>query len=170
MTQRTIYLLRHAKSDWGDPNLEDHERPLAPRGERDARRMAKYMRREKIKPDMVLCSPAKRARQTLELLAPGFGKKTKTRVEDDLYGASEQDLLQRLSKLPNEVGSVMLIGHNPAMQELALGLAATGSDLERLQANLATCGLATLSIKAAGWSDVQPGSALLTALVTPKDL
>jgi phosphohistidine phosphatase len=165
-----LYLLRHAKSDWDDPDLEDHKRPLAPRGERDAKKMAKHLRRARIKPALVLCSSAKRARQTVELLASALGKGTETSYEDDLYGADEKDLLKRLNQVPDGVKSVMLVGHNPTMQQLALALAASGADLDRLRENLATCGLVTLTLNTDKWNTVRPGSASVIAYVTPKDI
>src|SRR5262245_29809534 len=126
----TLHLLRHAKSSWDDPALPDHERPLAPRGRRDAKLIADHLLRERIAPELVLCSPALRTRQTLELVRPPGT----IELEDALYGASSEELLARLRTVPGSVESVMLIGHNPGLQDLALDLAAGGGGLEELEA------------------------------------
>ena len=106
----TLYLLRHAKSSWDDPGLADEERPLAPRGERAARRMAQHIREAGIRPALVLCSPARRTRQTLEAVAGSFGKHVEVLVEDGLYGAGAWELTARLRRVPTELPSVMVVG------------------------------------------------------------
>jgi phosphohistidine phosphatase len=162
----TLYLLRHAKSSWDDPTLADKERPLAPRGRRDAKLLAEHLRRERIAPELVLCSPAVRTRQTLELVRPPG----RIAFLDALYGASCDELLERLRSLPDTVASVMLIGHNPGLQELALELASGGSGLEQLEAKFPTAALATLSIVSGRWSSLASGDAILTGYVVPKQL
>ena len=106
-------MLRHGKSSWSDPTLADLDRPLAPRGERASRKIGKNMRRKKIRPSLVLCSPSLRTRQTLEAIEPSLGKGSSVELEPELYAASEVKLLERLQALPESVDSVMLIGHNP---------------------------------------------------------
>ena len=164
---RTLYLLRHAKSSWDDPELPDRERPLAPRGRRDAKRIAKHLRRLKIEPELVLCSAAVRAQETLDLLRPKLARAS-VRVEEQLYGASSETLLARIRSVPGEVGSVLLIGHNPGLQDLALVLASSGAELERLEAKFPTAALAMLAI--ARWSNLNPGDAELVAYVVPRQL
>ena len=100
---RTLYLLRHAKSSWDDPALPDHERPLAPRGLRDAKRIAKHVGRLGITPELVLCSTAVRTQQTLDLLRPKVGEVT-VQVEEQLYGASSETLLKRIRSVSDQVG------------------------------------------------------------------
>jgi phosphohistidine phosphatase len=165
---QTLYLLRHAKSSWDDPTLPDHERPLAPRGRRDAKRIAKHLRRLGLEPELILCSSAARTRETLELLRPALGA-SEVIVEEDLYGASSDELLARIHLVPDSVASVMLIGHNPGLEQLALALASAGDDLERLAAKFPTAALATLAI-ANSWSRLAPGDATLDAYVVPKQL
>jgi phosphohistidine phosphatase len=162
----TLYLLRHAKSSWDDPGLPDRERPLAPRGRRDANLLAAYLVRERIAPELILCSPAVRTRQTLELVRPPG----RVAFLDALYGASCDELLKRLRSLPETVASVMLIGHNPGLQELALDLASGGAGLERLEAKFPTAALATLTIAAGPWSRLASDDATLTGYVVPKQL
>jgi phosphohistidine phosphatase len=164
-----LYLLRHAKSSWDDPALTDDERPLAPRGRRDGKRIGEHLRRQEIEPDLVLCSSAARTRETLELLRPALGGST-VLVEDELYAASSDQLLARIRVVPDEIASVMVIGHNPGLHELALVLASTGGDeLERLEEKFPTAALATLAL-AEPWGRVAPGGATLTAYVVPKQL
>jgi phosphohistidine phosphatase len=164
---KRLYLLRHAKSSWDDPRLDDHDRPLAPRGRRASAVIAEHLRQERIAPALVLCSSARRTRETLERLMPL--DRAEVRIEGELYGASPKDLLQRLREVPDEVDSVMLIGHQPAIQELALQLAAEGSELERLKAKFPTAALATLDFPGE-WSGLGRGSAELVAYVKPKQL
>src|SRR5712691_5192063 len=112
----TLYLLRHAKSDWSDPTLPDHERPLAQRGRRDAKRIGRHLVQLGIAPELVLCSSARRARETLERLQPAFGTTSTVKVEAELYAASSDQLLDRIRAVPEKVTSLMLIGHNPGLQ------------------------------------------------------
>ena len=164
----TLYLLRHAKSSWDEPGLADHERPLAARGRRDGKRIAEHLRGEGIEPELVLCSSAERTRETLELVRPALGAAT-VLVEDELYGASSDRLLARIRQVPEEVASVLVIGHNPGLEELALELASSGDELERLEVKFPTAALATLEL-AGGWGRAAPGGATLTAYVVPKQL
>jgi phosphohistidine phosphatase len=162
---KRLFLLRHAKSSWDDAGLADRDRPLAPRGRRATEVMARHLRDEKISPALVLCSSARRTRDTLE----GVGPSGEVRIEDELYGATEAELLERLRRVPDAVESVMLIGHNPAIQELALGLASGGARLEDLERKFPTAALATLTVPGT-WRELGSGSAELVAFVTPKEL
>jgi phosphohistidine phosphatase len=167
---RTLYLLRHAKSSWDDPELPDRERPLAPRGRRAAKRIAKHLVRDGIEPELVLCSPAVRARGTLELVQPAFAEGTAVRLEPGLYGASVDGLLELLRRVPDDVASVMLVGHNPGLQDLALELASSGAELTRLEEKFPTAALATITLETDGWSTLSRADAVLTAYVVPKQL
>jgi phosphohistidine phosphatase len=162
---KRLFLLRHAKSSWDDADLADRDRPLAPRGRRAVKVMAGHIRDEKISPSLVLCSPARRTRETLEGVAPGG----EVQIDDELYGASEGELLERLQRVPDEIDSVMLIGHNPAIQELALDLAAGGERRGDVENKFPTGALATLTVPD-DWQELRPGSAELVAFVTPKEL
>ena len=166
----TLYLLRHAKSSWADPTLLDHERPLAPRGRRDAKRIAKHLAQLGIEPELVLCSSAERARETLELVRPALGATPTVKLEAKLYAASSDKLLDYIRALPEAVAAVMLIGHNPGLQDLALVLASTGTELERLEAKFPTAALATLTIANTTWSRLSRADAALAAYVVPKQL
>ena len=152
---KRLYVLRHAKSSWDDPGLDDHERPLAPRGRRACAGMAEHIRTAGIAPDLVLCSTARRTRETLEGVDPP-GKRL---IEAELYSASTQDLVDRLHRLSDDVSSAMLIGHNPSMQMLVLRLARRGDDgPERaaVERKFPTGALGTLTFQC-GWSELESG-------------
>jgi phosphohistidine phosphatase len=162
---KRLFLLRHAKSSWDEAGLADRDRPLAPRGRRATKLMARHLRDEKISPSLVLCSPAQRTRETLEEVGPSG----EVQIEDELYGASETELLERLREVPDTTESVMLIGHNPAIQELAVGLAGAGDRRADVERKFPTGALATLTVPD-HWRELAPGSAELVAFVTPKEL
>ena len=157
-----LWILRHAKSSWDDSDLDDHDRPLAPRGRRAAKAMAGYIRREGVAPALVLCSSALRARETLERVNPSG----EWMIEPELYGADVSDLLALLRRVPERVPSVMLIGHNPGMQMLALALA---DELGAIAEKFPTGALATLEFEGA-WSELGPGRGRLVDFVRPRDL
>jgi phosphohistidine phosphatase len=166
----TLYLLRHAKSSWADQTLPDRERPLARRGSRDAKRIAKHLVRLGIEPELVLCSSAERPRETLELVRPALGTTSTVRLEAELYAASADELLERIRAVPETVASVMLIGHNPGLQDLALVLASAGAELRRLEAKLPTAALATLTLANTTWRQLSQADAVLAAYVVPNQL
>ena len=166
---RTLYLLRHAKSSWDDPTIPDRDRPLAPRGVRACELLAEYFRGHEITPWLVLCSSSTRTRQTLEGVSAGFGYPVEALIEHGLYGASAAELLDRLRLVDGSVASVMLIGHNPAIQELATNLARPTTPREALRDKFPTGALAMLKL-ASTWTALAPGSATLTAFVTPRKL
>ena len=119
----TLYLLRHAKSSWDDPGLADHDRPLAERGLRNAAVLSEHLRAAQILPELVLCSTAQRARETLAAVLPAFDGETEILVERGLYGSSADELLARLRAVPEAVASAMVVAHNPGLEELASRLA-----------------------------------------------
>src|SRR5438132_2033064 len=125
--RKTLYLVRHAKSDWEDPALADRDRPLAARGRKAAATLAGHIERSAISPALVLCSPARRTMDTLRLISGSFREPVEILVEDELYGAPMGELLRRLRRVPAPTPSVMLIGHNPAIHELAIALISPGA-------------------------------------------
>ncbi|HET7869404.1 MAG TPA: histidine phosphatase family protein [Actinomycetota bacterium] len=165
-----LFLLRHAKSSWDDPSIDDHDRPLAPRGRRAAARIADQATKAAIRPDLILCSSAMRARQTLERIAPSLGRQTEISIERSLYAATEDRLLERLHAVAEEVDSVMMIGHNPGVQDLALLLAREGPLRNLLEDKFPTAGLATLAFGPAGWKDLERESGELVDFVVPRRL
>jgi phosphohistidine phosphatase len=166
---KRVYLLRHAKSSWKDTGLPDHDRPLAGRGRRAAKAIARHLRGHGIEPELVLCSTARRARETLERIEPALGSPA-VLVERDLYPASAPALLERLRRVPDAVESVMLIGHNPGLQDLALDLARPSPMARELATKYPTAALATLAFGAANWQEIDHATADLVAVVRPRDL
>jgi phosphohistidine phosphatase len=165
---KRLLLLRHAKSSWDDPSLADRDRPLAPRGHKAAERMAEHLRSNGPPVDLVLCSPALRTTETLEHVGRAFGGAEMV-VEDELYGATDEELLDRLRRVPEHADGVALIGHNPGVQDLATGLAGGGEDLERMRTKFPTGALAVLEFDGP-WAGLAEGGARLVGFVTPKDL
>ena len=163
---KRVYLLRHAKSSWKERELADHDRPLAGRGKRAARAIAGHMRAHELEPELVLCSSARRARETLERIEPALGRAA-VRVEGELYSATAGELLARLRRLPDSVGSVLVIGHNPAIQELALELA---GPVPELAGKYPTAGLATLAFDGSAWGELAGEATELVELTRPRDL
>jgi phosphohistidine phosphatase len=167
---KTLYLLRHAKSSWADSGIGDLDRALAPRGQRAAEKIAKHLRQQGAAPAIVLCSSARRARETLALVAPAFGTTTELVVEEGLYAASAEQLLSRLQRIPERTASAMIIGHNPGLQDLAVTLAGHGGRLERLREGFPTTALAVLCSPIASWRELGPGDAKLIDFVVPREL
>jgi phosphohistidine phosphatase len=166
---RRLHLLRHAKSSWDDEALLDRERPLAPRGRKAAKRIARWAAEHDVRPQLVVTSSAVRARETAERVRPGLGE-PEVWIEPTLYAASAETLLERARALPDEADEVMLVGHNPGLGDLVLLLAAPGKVRERAEAKVPTGALATLEADIAGWSELQPGCARLVSFVVPRDL
>ena len=171
-----LYVLRHAKSSWEEPGLEDHDRPLAPRGRKAAADMARHLKDAEIRPSLVLCSSARRAVETYEGVKPTGD----LLVEPDLYGATAHEVIERLRELPEAAESGMVIGHNPTMQLLVVWLAspklsperstrADDPQLEQVREKFPTCAIATLSFECR-WRELAPGRAELRELVRPADL
>jgi phosphohistidine phosphatase len=165
---RSIYLLRHAKSSW-TAGLPDHQRPLARRGRRAAKAIRRHLQQEGIEPELVLCSTARRAVETLERIEPSLGTSA-VRIEQDLYGASSDALLDRLRSVPDDAGSVMLIGHNPGLQLLALDLARPAAERDALEEKFPTAALVTLAFPGPSWRLLEAGMAELVGVVRPRDL
>jgi phosphohistidine phosphatase len=169
---RALYLLRHAKSSWDDPSVGDHDRPLAPRGRQAAARIARHVHADGIRPALVLCSSARRAVETLEPIAAAYEGGLDVRIEGALYGADAPELLARVRRVPPEVASVLVVGHNPGMQDLVLRLAGDGDAGAMAQARekFPTGALATLDVGDDRWDGLAPGRAFLARLVVPRAL
>ena len=164
-------MLRHAKSSWDDAGLADRLRPLAPRGVRAVDAVARHLRTTAVGPDLVLCSPARRAVQTWEGVARGVPPGTSVEFDEAIYFAGGDDLLARLQQVPPNIESVLLVGHNPGLQELGVDLVGSGDpDLrERLGTKFPTGALATLEMQG-DWHDMEWGAATLVAYVVPREL
>jgi phosphohistidine phosphatase len=165
----TLLLLRHAKSSWADPALADVDRPLTPRGEKAARSIARYLLEKRVKPELVLCSPSRRTRQTFEAIEPSLGRDVRVEYERELYGASADELLGRLRDVPPGIATLLVLGHNPGLQDLAVSLAGRGAGIDRLREKFPTAAIATLAVEDE-WADLEPGDAELVDYVVPREL
>jgi phosphohistidine phosphatase len=144
---KTLLLLRHAKSSWKDPDLDDHDRPLNKRGKREAPRMGELLKDEELLPDFILSSSARRTRKTVEHVVHASGYRGETRLTSELYEAGPDKLRQVLAALPAELGRVLLVGHNPGLEELLESL--TGS-----YTPLSTAALAQVELPISGWNEL----------------
>jgi phosphohistidine phosphatase len=174
---RKLVLLRHAKSAW--PDVPDHDRPLAPRGQRDAPVMGRWLRTNGDVPDQVLCSTARRARETWQLARDGLGADPPVSFERRVYQASPEALLDLARAVPSAVAILLIVGHDPAMHELALMLArpvsAGGSDVvppatfDQMRAKFPTAAVAVLEFTGS-WDQLGPGTAQLAAFAIPREV
>jgi phosphohistidine phosphatase len=168
----TVSLLRHAKSSWSSPTLPDRERPLATRGVTDAPLMGKAMAERGIDPELVLCSSARRTRDTLDLVLPELRVEPKVVYVDALYRASPEQMLEMLHEIQPGANRVMLVGHNPEIQAFALDLVGSGPKhfRDRLQAKFPTAGLAVINFVSGLWKSVTVNSGTLNLFLSPKDM
>ncbi|MFM9865448.1 MAG: SixA phosphatase family protein [Micropepsaceae bacterium] len=172
---KTVYILRHAKSDQSDGSISDHDRPLNARGRETAPRMGAYLKTKGYKPDLVLCSTARRTVETCELVRPSLGDITVT-FEAGLYLAEARTISDRLRKLDDALGSAMVIGHNPGLEELAGELSASPKtpDEERLHRRMrekfATATLAVITFPMKRWREIKAGGGALADFMRPRDL
>jgi phosphohistidine phosphatase len=160
---KTLVLLRHAKSDWEDVRLRDMERPLAKRGLRDAPRMGKALKKQGNLPDLILCSPATRARQTLELFKDAAKLDAPVEFEQNIYEASTAELMHIVRRLPDERNCVLMVGHNPGFENLLSRLIG----VERL---MPTAALVCIELPVDHWQDVEDGEGKLQWFLLPKSL
>jgi phosphohistidine phosphatase len=166
MTLRLL-LVRHAKSDWGDPALPDHERPLNARGHRDAPRMGAWIADQGLTPFEVLCSDAVRTRETLDLMLPAWAPTPRVEHRRDLYHATPETMLRALETA--EAPSVALVGHNRGIGQLAALLARQAPDHPRWH-DYPTCAVAALAFEGPDWFSVRERRGEVTAFAIPADL
>lgn len=166
---RRLVVLRHAKSAWPS-GVADHERPLAPRGRRDAPAAGRALAEADCLPDLALCSTAARARETWELASAQWGTPPPVRLEPRLYAADVPDLLEAVHEVPSVVRTLLLIGHNPGLAELVLSLAGDGLDdtLDRVRAKFPTSAIAVLAWHGVTWDALAPATAFLTDVTVPR--
>ena len=168
---RQLLLLRHAKSAW--PDVADHERPLAGRGRRDAPLAGRWLRAAGRVPDRVVCSTAKRARETWQLAAAELNASPSLRFDQRVYGAAAAELLDLARETAPRARSLLIVGHDPAMQELTLTLASAQAGdagaLERVRVKFPTAAIAVLEFNGT-WHRLGPEQARLTTFVVPRDL
>ena len=168
---KTLWLLRHAKASPGTNGMADRDRPLNARGREAAQRIGRHLAARGVRPDLVLCSASRRTRETIELVEKELGAALSIEFEKDLYLASDRDLWDRIRETRNEVASLMLVGHNPGFEQLALELAVRGDAgaIATLKEKFPTGALAELKSPAQRWTQFARGCEL-ESFVTPKSL
>jgi phosphohistidine phosphatase len=160
---KRLLLLRHAKSSWGDPNLKDFDRPLNDRGMKAAPVMGEFMRARKLDPCLILCSPAKRAKQTVSLVIETGKLKGQLKYDERLYGASAALMLEIVSQTEESIHEVLIVAHNPGMEDLVSRLSGEGH-------HMPTAALAVIAFNINKWSDVLNQNGQLELFVKPKEL
>jgi phosphohistidine phosphatase len=168
----TLSLLRHAKSSWNHPTLPDQDRALATRGVTDAPLMGKAMTAHGIAPELVLCSSARRTRDTLALVLPELKAEPKVVYEDVLYHPTPETMLETLRAIGHGTTRVLLVGHNPEIQAFALDLVGSGPKhlRDRLAEKFPTAGLAVITFASGPWSGITVNSGELKLFLSPKDV
>lgn len=156
-------LARHAKSSWGDVNLSDHDRPLNRRGRDAAPRVGRALSEAGFVPDLVYSSTSARTRETWELLGPAFSRQPEVEFHRKLYLASPRTVLDIIASAPEEVGTLLVLGHNPSTHALAAFLSRTGhpNRIDRLRYKFPTGAVAVIELEGAGWADAEDGGELL---------
>ena len=161
---KTLLVLRHAKSSWDDPALDDHERPLNTRGRRDAPRMGEFVREYGLIPDVVISSDALRARLTAESVAEAAGYTGEIVLDSRLYMAGPADILSLLPRVRENAETVMIVGHNPGLEQLVEQLTGERQDLP-------TAALAQIGLPIDEWRDFKRWMrGTLVGLWRPKEL
>ena len=160
---KTLLLMRHAKSSWADPTQPDFERPLNERGRTAAPLMGRFLRRQSLQPDAVVCSPAARARETATLALDAAGFDTAVRYEARIYEASAARLLAVVNEIAEPAATALLVGHNPGLEEFVRLL--TGA-----QERMPTAAVACVALDTPAWREVKPHGGRLAWLVRPKEL
>lgn len=161
---KTVYLLRHAKAENQDLKKNDHERRLIDKGIRHAGKMAKLLEDFRFPPEAIFTSSASRAHETAQIFAKALKLENQLTVEDALYSASQQAYLQRIQKMPEELSSVMIVGHNPILEDLLVTLTSRSP----FHTKMPTCALAAVHFHVTLWSEIRPATGILRMLLYPK--
>ncbi len=170
---KQLLLMRHGKSDWNKLGQEDSERPLAPRGNRAAQRVAAWIAEHGLVPELALVSTARRARQTWELAESVFGASAATEHRDELYLASPGEILEQLAGIADSCSRAIVIGHNPGLESLSHLLTGPGTNpaaLDDLRRGFPTAALAVFELAGDSWARLNTDGARLAEFVRPRDL
>ena len=167
---KTLALLRHGKSNWDDALLRDFDRPLNKRGRIASELMGAEMKRRGLVFDVVLASPAERVRETLVHVASGYGQALRPRFVPEIYQASCAILCTILRSVGNDVGHVLMVGHNPGLQQLACLLVKDDALIRSVEMAFPTAALAYLELPDVGWDKLGAGVGHLAAFVAPRTL
>ena len=169
---KKLYVLRHAKSSWEDMDLPDHDRPLAPRGERAALVMGRYMAQRALVPDLVICSTATRSLETLRLVSSQWESDVPVIRDRSLYLTGARTIRQRVAQTEEPTNVILVIGHNPDLHDLTVALAEPDSQAHRRLAEIKfpTSALAVFHFAIPDWPSLRSASGTLVDLKTPKVL
>jgi len=169
---KRLALLRHAKSSWDEPGLDDFNRPLNERGWKAAKRMGRELKHRRMRFDLVLASPATRVRETIDGLHEKFEFDGAIRFESQIYAATEGTLLELVRELPDQVSAPLCVGHNPGLERLIARLARDDEKglRNRIAGKYPTAALAVIELPVKRWRDLQPGSGEVVELILPKEL
>jgi phosphohistidine phosphatase len=168
---KRLTVLRHAKSSWDDPKLDDFDRPLNPRGWKAARSVGRELKHRKMKFDFGLASPAARVRETIDGFIEGYGEPDfEIRFEPRIYEATLGSLVEIVRGLPETARSALLIGHNPGLERLVIELTKDGALRDHVEKKFPTAAVAVVELPAGEWGEIQPGSGEIAELIVPKDL
>ena len=167
---KILYVLRHAKSDWAESSLKDFDRPLNARGRKAAKAIGKELRKRKITPDLVLASPAVRARQTIERVEDAYGSRFNIEDVPRLYGAELETLIDVIKSTPADVDRLLIVGHNPGLQDLVVELSGPGELLDEAIEKFPTAALAEIRFDTNSWGGIDRQQGILECLVRPRDL
>ena len=172
MTKRRLLLFRHSKAERSEPGMEDRSRKLIERGRKDAASIGAYMAAHDLTPDRVLTSPAARTQETWKFAAAAFKPAPAGSAVERLYGATPHEILDVIKHAPASAHTLLIVGHNPGLHELALLLVASG-DIEireRMREKLPTSGLLIIDFALDEWARLHPQSGRLERFITPKSL
>ncbi|OHD14744.1 MAG: hypothetical protein A2086_11560 [Spirochaetes bacterium GWD1_27_9] len=160
---KRLILMRHAKSD-RDTDTSDFERPLAKRGIDEAPLMGKFLRKEKLIPDLIVCSPAKRAKETLELVVKEFKQDVKIEFDKDIYDKEEAGVINIIRDTKDKIDTLMVVGHNPTLESLLYSLISDMIPYDKF----GTSGVGVIDFDIKKWSDIEARTGKLVLIKTPK--
>lgn len=158
---KTLLILRHGKSSWSDPDLDDHDRPLKKRGWRDAPRMGRLLVEHGLALDLVISSTARRARETAQAVAEAAGYTGDVQLESDLYMVEPSAIRRRIAQVADDVQTLLIVGHNPCSEDLVQSLTGVAEIMP-------TAALAHVELPITSWADISAGR--LVGVWRPKEL
>ncbi|WP_366654562.1 histidine phosphatase family protein [Fodinicurvata sp. EGI_FJ10296] len=169
---KELFLLRHCKSSWDDPDIPDHDRPLTDRGRQAAGVMGRYLLGRDMLPELILCSTAVRTTETMRILTAEWPCTPPTEIEADLYLTGRHALLSRIARVNDNIRRVLAISHNPDVAQLALSLGRDGDSalVKSMEAKFPTGALAQIDLSIDRWADLPTAIGTLRQFVTPKSL
>lgn len=159
---KKLYIIRHAKSSWKDETLNDFERPLSKRGKSNAPMMGARLKKKGVMPDIIISSPAKRAKSTAEIIAKEIGYKKKVLFDENIYESSVEELRKILTALDDKNSTAFLFGHNPELNMLV-------DYYVKFYENIPTCGVVEIAFACDKWTDIEPKNAKLLSFDYPKN-